>query len=60
MDGAQYSRSSSFRLLSFSIFNREYTLSPASKLKTPGSNCGAQFCFTDLLQEKVEIEVCQL
>ena len=31
MDGAQYSRSSSFCLLSFSIFNREYTLSPASK-----------------------------
>ena len=32
MDGAQYSRSSSFCLLSFSILNREYTLSPASKL----------------------------
>ena len=32
MDGAQYSRSSSFCLLSFSIFNREYTFSLASKL----------------------------
>ena len=37
MDGAQYSRSSSFCLLSFSIFNREYTLSPASKFLT--KNC---------------------
>ena len=28
-----------------------------SVTKTPGSNCGAQFCFTELLQEKAEIEV---
>ena len=26
-------------------------------LRTPGNNCGAQFSFTDLLQEKAEIEV---
>ena len=41
MDGAQYSRSSSFSLLSFSIFNREYTLSPASNKIT---NCQNPLC----------------
>ena len=33
MDGAQYTKKSSFTLLSFSIFTREYTLSPTSKLR---------------------------
>ena len=32
MDEAKYSRSSSFCLLSFSIFNRDYTLSPAGNI----------------------------
>lgn len=32
MDGAQYTRKSSFTLLTVSIFNRDYTLSQSSKL----------------------------